>query len=145
MGGKGSGITRKHRHKLPRKYSEGAVAKLDRRFRDARQLRDGTEQILADRGHTSDGPAPSLLLKRLAQRAMYFDLLLARDEAAMMKGKTVNMLRYLAIAQTWLRMVQQIGLERVAGPVLSLRERLLKDQQARKAAERTNGKEVVQQ
>ena len=145
MGGKGSGITAKHRHKLPRIWSDGAVAKLDRRFRDARQLRAGTEQILADRGHTGDGPAPTLLLRRLAQRTTFFDVLLARDEVELMAGRSIDMQRYLATAAAWLKMATQIGLDRVAGPALSLREQLLRDQAEREARDRANGTEVATQ
>jgi len=127
-------MTSKRKHRLPRRYSEGVIARLDRRYREVRDVRQGTAQILADRGHTADHP-PSLLLRRLAQRCAYFDTLLERDEADMLEGKPVNMPRYLAVATAWLRMVQQIGLDRVPGPVLSLRERLL--------AESGNGKEVT--
>ncbi len=118
MGGKGSGVTSKRQHYLPRKYSEGALARLDRRYRDARHMLAAIEQMKADQG---DAPL-SFVKLRLIQRTAHLDALLITEEARLAKGENVDLARYLATLQTFVRLASTLGLERRARKVVTLRD-----------------------
>lgn len=110
MGGKRSGVSRKART-LPRRYTDGALARVDRRGAGVRAVLEGAQQIIEDRGGEA---AASLLLRRAAHRTMHLDQLLAQDELRMTQGQPINQAAYLAGAQTWLRYANAIGLGRRA-------------------------------
>lgn len=120
MGGKGSGVSTKRSH-LPRRYSEGALARLDRRFRQPKQMFAAIAQMTQDQGDES----LSFVKLRLIQRTAHLDALLIQQETLLMKGEAVNIAQYLANAQLYLRYATTLGLERRAKTVRSLREYLL--------------------
>lgn len=133
MGGRGSGVTAKRKHKLPRKYSEGALARLDRRYREPKMLFAAIEQMKADHG---DEPL-SFVKLRVIQRTAHLDALLIAQEARLAKGDSIDVSQYLANAQVFLRFASTIGLERRARTVRSLRDVLLEEE--RRLQPPTNG------
>lgn len=110
MGGKRSGASRK-RTTLPKKFSEGALSRADRRGTAVRYVREGAQQILEDRGGADHA---SLLMRRAAHRVMHLDQLIASQELRMAQGQPVEVNEYLASCATWLRYAQAIGLTRTA-------------------------------
>ena len=118
VGGKGSCRTRKRRQ-LPRRWYEGAVARLDGRSSEVRRLREGVEAILQD--HGGDEVA-TYLARRTAFRAAHLDCLLQRDEVAMISGQPIDEERYLSGLSTWLRYVHALGLERHARDAVALNQ-----------------------
>lgn len=127
MGGPTSGKSRKRRT-LTRSISDGALARADKRGREVRAVLEGVDAIEAD-----SGDSLSFLKRRVAQRTMHLDQLLARDELAMAQGRPIDVPAYLTACATWLRYSTTLGLKRVPRKAESLAD--IRAEYARKRQE----------
>lgn len=127
----GQGIS-KRRRALPTRFRDGsALARADGRARDVRAVRDACAAIIEDQGGDA---CVSFLMRRAALRTAFLDQVLSRDEMAIAQGAEIDRNAYISAAQTWLRYVTQIGLQRRTRPVEDLHEYM-----RRRAAETSGG------
>lgn len=107
---------------LPETYQKDLLDGLDQRSKVARLLRERYASLVADQGELS------YVRQSLCWRFAHLEAWLVNQEKAMMEGRKVDESKYLAGLNSYVGLVNKLGLDRRAKQIKSLADYLASPQ-----------------